>query len=115
MTAKTVLIVDDEADLLESLADFFEGEGYRVKTATDGRQALALLGGKDLPCIVILDLLMPERSGIEVYAAMQADPALAKVAVIVSTSDPSRAPSGALVMKKPVDVERMLNAVREIC
>jgi two-component system, sensor histidine kinase and response regulator len=58
--------------------------------------------------VVILDIIMPVMSGNEFYAAVQTNPALADVPILVSTSDPSRAPSGVLIMKKPVNVNRML-------
>lgn len=108
-----ILIVDDEQDLLDSLAEFFQDEGFSVATARNGAEALAQLGNGDLPSVVILDLLMPVMSGIEVYAAMQNDPRLSKLPVVVSTSDPSRAPSGVLIMKKPVNLNRLLSAVRQ--
>jgi two-component system, sensor histidine kinase and response regulator len=107
------LIVDDEQDLLDSLAEFFEDEGFSVATARNGAEALAQLRNSDLPSVVILDLLMPVMSGIEVYAAMQKDPRLARLPVVVSTSDPSRAPSGVLIMKKPVNLDRLLSTVRQ--
>jgi hypothetical protein len=50
-----------------------------------------------------------------VYERMQSDPRFAKVPVLVSTSDPTRAPTGALVMKKPIDLDRLLSAVRSHC
>lgn len=110
-----VLIVDDEADIRDSLQELFQDEGYAVVTAADGAAALDSLRGDSLPCIVILDLLMPGVSGNEVYETMQRDPRLAKIPVIVSTSDPSRAPSGVLIMKKPVNLVRLLGAVRQHC
>jgi two-component system, sensor histidine kinase and response regulator len=115
MNSKAILIVDDEVGLLEALADVFEAEGYRVETAVDGREALERLHGEEKPDLVILDLMMPVVSGNEVFAAMRADPALAGIPVIVSTSDPSRGPSGAFILKKPVDVGRLVEAVRLSC
>jgi CheY-like chemotaxis protein len=108
-----ILIVDDEQDLLDSLAEFFEDEGFSVVTARNGAEALARLGNGELPSVVILDLLMPVMSGIEVYEVMQNDPRLARLPVVVSTSDPSRAPSGVLIMKKPVNLDRLLSTVRQ--
>jgi len=110
---KKILIIDDEPDLLDSLAEFFADEGYGVATARNGTEALERLEDPELPAIVILDLLMPGISGIELYDTMQRDPRLCKVPVIVSTSDPSRAPSGVLIMKKPVNLGRLLDVVRQ--
>jgi two-component system, sensor histidine kinase and response regulator len=110
-----ILIVDDEADIRDSLEEFFVEEGYAVKTAADGAQALALLQGGELPCVVILDLLMPVLDGSEMYERMRADPKLRTVPVIISTSDPRRAPPGVLTLKKPVSLARLLSAVEQHC
>lgn len=110
-----IMIVDDEADIRDSLQEFFEDEGYAVITAENGQKALALLASGNVPCVVILDLLMPIVDGNEVYEKMQADPRLAQVPVIISTSDPRRAPSGVLTMKKPVSLMRLLGVVRQYC
>jgi len=111
----SVLIVDDEPGLCESLRDFLEDEGYVVSTASNGAEALNLLEGAELPCLMILDLIMPVVTGNEVYETMQKDPRLQKVPIVVSTSDPARAPAGALIMKKPINLDRLLGAVRYHC
>lgn len=112
---KRVLIVEDERDLLDSLQEFFEDEGFTVQTAANGAEALSLLEANDLPSVVLLDLMMPVLDGNELYARMRADPRLAGIPVIVSTSDPSRAPSGVLIMKKPVNLGSLLGAVHSHC
>jgi CheY-like chemotaxis protein len=110
-----ILIVDDEADIRDSLEEFFVEEGYSVQTAADGAQGLAVLQRGELPCVVILDLLMPGVDGSQMYERMRADPKLCSVPVIISTSDPRRAPPGVLILKKPVSLTRLLNAVEEHC
>jgi DNA-binding response OmpR family regulator len=110
----SVLIVDDEPDLRESLRELLEEEGFAVATAADGAEALKHMD-QNRPCLVILDLIMPNVSGNEVYARMQSDARLSSVPVVVSTSDPSRAPHGVPIMKKPINVERLLGAVRQHC
>jgi CheY-like chemotaxis protein len=110
-----VLIVDDEPEIRETLQEFLEEEGFHVSTAADGVEALRLLTTHGPPCVVILDLLLPALDGAQVYERMQLDAGLARVPVIVSTSDPSRAPSGVLIMKKPVNLTRLLGAVKQHC
>ncbi|MFI5119433.1 MAG: response regulator [Thermoanaerobaculia bacterium] len=112
---KKILVVDDEVDLLTSLAELLEDEGYQVETAADGREALSRLARRPLPSVVILDLIMPVLSGVEVYARIREDPQLASIPIIVSTSDPSQAPAGALLVKKPINLDRMLETVRRLC
>jgi CheY-like chemotaxis protein len=111
VTSRTVLVVDDEADIRDSLKEALVDEGYLVEVAANGRQALDMLPQLARPCAVILDIIMPIMSGVEMYAAMRAIPALADIPVVVSTSDPSRAPSGVLIMRKPIDLGRLLKTV----
>jgi DNA-binding response OmpR family regulator len=63
--ARTILVVEDETTLRETLADALEVEGFRVVSAGDGREALARFRA-DRPDLVLLDLMLPELSGIEV-------------------------------------------------
>ncbi len=114
MTQPVVLVIDDEVDIRESLREVLEDEGYAVALAADGRQGLIELRRRK-PAAVILDIIMPVMSGSEMYAVMQGDPEVADIPVIVSTSDPARAPSGVLVMRKPVDLSRLLAAVDSVC
>jgi DNA-binding response OmpR family regulator len=112
----TIFIVEDEPDVLESLREAFEYEGYDVVTAADGAVALQKLREAPAsPRAAILDVLMPGLDGGALYAAMQGDPGLAGVSVIFCTSAPSRAPAGPLILKKPVDLNRLLSAVNALC
>lgn len=111
MPDRTVLVVDDEPDIRESLRDALEDEGYNVVTAANGREALTVLPGLSRPLAMILDIIMPVMSGVELYAAIQSDPQLATIPVVVSTSDPSRAPAGVLLMRKPIDLDRLLAVI----
>jgi CheY-like chemotaxis protein len=115
-TSPPIVVVDDDDDISAALKDILEEEGYSVEVAGNGIEAMALV--KRLPCrpcLVILDLSMPWMSGGAVYAALQADPALALIPVVISTSNPSGAPRGTVVMKKPVDLAVLLATVRENC
>jgi len=111
---KTVLVVDDEPDIRESLRDALEDEGYRVAVARNGKEALEVLPTLEKPIAIILDIIMPVMSGTEFYASIQADPRFADTPVLISTSDASRAPSGVLLMKKPIDLDRLLDTVAKL-
>lgn len=110
-----VLIVDDETDIRESLRDAFEDEGYVVSTAANGAEALERLKTEELPSAIVLDLIMPIVGGVEVYERLQQDERLARIPVIISTSDPGRAPAGALIMKKPIDLNRLIGTIQKHC
>ena len=111
MTSKTVLVVDDEPGIRDSLRDVLEDEGYAVKVAANGREALDLVPRLPRPFAIILDLIMPVMDGVQVYETIRANPALADVPIVVSTSDPTRAPKNALVLRKPVDLDRLLSTI----
>jgi CheY-like chemotaxis protein len=111
----TILIVEDDDDIRESLRDVFQDKGYHVRCASNGREGLDALRRFEPPSVVVLDLIMPVMSGGELYGEMKADPGLAEIPVIVSTSDPSQAPSGVLLLRKPLDVHAMLATVGRLC
>ncbi len=112
---KKLLVVDDEPAIREMLKDFFEDEGYAVDLAADGAEALEALRKSGPYALVLLDLIMPIMNGVQLYDTMKADPALASIPVLISTSHPTRAPAGALVIRKPVDVNILINTVKRLC
>jgi DNA-binding response OmpR family regulator len=73
--ARTILVVDDEATLRETLVEALELEGYRAIPAADGREALARFRA-DRPDLVLLDLMLPELSGVEVCRILRAESAV---------------------------------------
>ena len=66
----TILIVDDEADIVSTLRDYFLYNGYRVLTAENGRQAIEKAGKQ--PDLILLDINMPDTDGLEVCARIRA-------------------------------------------
>src|SRR3954469_1683244 len=88
MCTKTLMVVDDDTVIRESLADVLQEEGYSVVTAIHGEDALTKLrGGMPVPCLILLDLMMPVMTGGEFFAAQQADPAIAGIPVVVISAD----------------------------
>ena len=83
--AKTVLVVDDEQDILDLVRFRLEHDGYRVLTASDGQMGLTLAQAEH-PDLCILDVMMPKLSGLEVLAHLRADPATADTRVILLTA-----------------------------
>lgn len=108
---RTVLVVDDDVDLREILRDVLEHAGYSIVLAKDGGQAFDLLQGELRPAVVLLDLFMPAMTGMQVHAAMQGDPRLATIPVVIITSDPSSAPQDLPVLKKPIRIDDLLRVV----
>jgi DNA-binding response OmpR family regulator len=111
-----VVVIDDEPGYTETVKDLFEEEGFTVETAKDGRAGLELLRRLGpASCVVLLDLAMPVLDGHGVLREMKADPVLAAVPVIVTTSDPSRAPAGVPVVTKPFSFDRVLALIKHHC
>jgi len=73
--ARTILVVEDEPTLRETLAEALEADGFRVRAAGDGRAALGVFRA-DPPDLVLLDLMLPELSGIEVCRILRAESAV---------------------------------------
>jgi CheY-like chemotaxis protein len=113
---KKIVVVDDEPGVCDTIKEVLEDEGYAVEIARDGRAGLALLRRLTaLPCLLLLDILMPVLDGNAMYREIQADPALASVSVVMATSDPSRAPAGVPVLAKPLSIARLIETVKAYC
>lgn len=83
--AKTILVVDDETDLLEELGAWLKDHGYRVVTARSGLEALACL--KEVsPHIIILDIIMPNMDGFQVLSELKNNPKTSSIPVIMFTA-----------------------------
>ncbi len=79
---KTILVVDDDPTLLKMMTKQLEVAGYRVETAKDGNEGLAKVQAKP-PDLLIVDLVLPGRTGWHVAHTLRNDPASAKIPIIV--------------------------------
>jgi DNA-binding response OmpR family regulator len=82
---QTILVADDEADILNLVRFGLERDGHRVVLATDGAGALDLARA-EAPALCVLDVMMPKLSGLEVLQRLREDPATARVRVILLTA-----------------------------
>ena len=83
-STRHILIVEDDGDLLEVLKFVLEDEGYRVSTAEGGAEALSAASSQEFS-LVLLDVSMPDMSGIEVAKRLRADPRTANVRLALHT------------------------------
>jgi CheY-like chemotaxis protein len=118
--AKSILVVEDDPDVRESLAAVLEGEGHRVLEAEHGLEALERLRANDDVCIILLDLFMPTMNGWAFRDEQLRDPKLAAIPVVVITADASAAAGvGRLgvteTMTKPIDFERLFALIDAHC
>jgi CheY-like chemotaxis protein len=110
---RTVLVVDDDEGVRESLALALELEGYAIVRAADGIDALIALRTGARPDVIVLDLEMPIMPGWEFREKQLSDPALAAIPVVVVSAS-SRAVSADRRLTKPFDLDALLCAVREL-
>jgi CheY-like chemotaxis protein len=107
-----VLVVDDESDIRQAVAEILADEGYQVAGASDGEEALAKVRAFH-PQVVLLDLMMPGMSGWDFLRAQQGDPELRGIPVIVlSALGGERGVDAKAFIEKPFDLEELLTTVR---
>jgi DNA-binding response OmpR family regulator len=112
----SVVIVDDDRDLRDTLRMVLEEEGHVVRAAANGAEGLAvvreMVAAGAAPSLVIVDLMMPELDGWQVCSIADSDPSLAGVPfVILSASMDTRADVKWPMLRKPIDLEELLAAV----
>jgi len=110
---RDILVVDDDPDIRDALQLTLEAEGYRVRTAADGAEALDRLE-QDPAALVLLDLMMPVMGGAEFMERVRSDPRLGTLPVLVVTAWPKDAaalPGVRGVLKKPVDIDELFAQV----
>ncbi|MDB4962916.1 MAG: Two-component response regulator [Myxococcales bacterium] len=112
---RSVLVVDDDADIREVMQLMLERHGYEVKVAADGVEALERLHEGEPPSVILLDLMMPGMNGLEFRAAQLRDPSISEVPVVALTGANNVAThakaSGLEVMRKPVPIGELLAAM----
>ena len=86
MSKDKILLVEDEPDLLQTLAFNFENEGYKVAKALDGKEAMKFLEDDDSISLVILDLMLPDMSGLDICRHIRATDNLKDTLVIMVTA-----------------------------
>ena len=119
-----VLAVDDDADTLVYMSTFLEDNGYEVHTADDSRAALAVLEDYD-PDVIILDVLMPGRSGLDLLVKLRKAPRWCDKRLILLTGNDKVVQNGGrnylaghgdirgadAVLSKPLDKQALLDAL----
>jgi EAL domain-containing protein (putative c-di-GMP-specific phosphodiesterase class I)/ActR/RegA family two-component response regulator len=118
---QNILVVDDEEPVRRLLRDCLELDGYEVREAADAMQAMARIG-EDIPDCILLDVMMPGMSGLELLEHIRQDPLTATLPVMMltaATDDDTTwtgwANGASCYVPKPFDIDNMLDWVAKLC
>jgi DNA-binding response OmpR family regulator len=116
---KRILLVDDDAEIVESLRLALESNGYTVLVARDGNQGLAL-SERENPDLVILDMMMPKRSGFLVLEKMRRTRETPMRVIMITANEGSRHKAYAEMLgvddyiRKPFPMDRLIESVQRL-
>jgi DNA-binding response OmpR family regulator len=116
---KRILLVDDDAEIVESLRLTLESNGYTVLIARDGNQGLAL-SERENPDLVILDMMMPKRSGFLVLEKMRRTRDTPLRVIMITANEGSRHKAYAEMLgvddyiRKPFPMDRLIESVQRL-
>jgi len=116
---KRILLVDDDREIIESMRLTLEASGYEVLVARDGNQGLAL-AERENPDLVILDMMMPKRSGFLVLEKLRRTRPVPIRIIMVTANEGNRHKAYAETLgvddyiRKPFAMDRLLNSVERL-
>jgi CheY-like chemotaxis protein len=114
----TILVVEDDHDIRVSVRAVLEDEGFEVLTVTNGRMALDMLERiSPVPCLIILDLMLPVMDGWHFAAHLREHPDLGHIPIVIMSAYESPPPPQGVVgfVKKPIDTDKLLHLVSLHC
>ena len=110
----SILVVDDDPDLRETVGELLEEEGWVPRLAENGRVALELLRAGERPRLILLDLMMPEMNGWQFREEQLRDALLRRIPVVVMTASrgfEGQAITASEVLFKPIGLGELIDAV----
>ena len=117
--AKRILLVDDDMEIIEAMRYALEAKGYEILVARDGNQGLAMAERED-PDLVILDMMMPKRSGFLVLERLRRTRPVPLRIIMVTANEGSRHKAYAEMLgvddyiRKPFAMDRLLDSVNRL-
>ena len=116
---RRILLVDDDAEIVESMRAVLESKGYEILVGRDGNQGL-LLAERENPDLVILDMMMPKRSGFLVLEKLRRSHPVPVRVIMITANEGSRHKAYAEMLgvddyiRKPFSMDRLLESVRRL-
>jgi len=121
MSARDVLVVEDDTDLRESLSQALRDHGFGVIPAGNGQEALDLLHAGTRPAVILLDLMLPILNGWELRDVLRHDPVLAQIPQLVISAYMDEAEQVVLALppddciRKPFHLRILIDAIERHC
>ncbi len=118
--AKTILLVDDDPEIVSALRVYLEKKGYRILTASDGNMALAV-AEREAPAVVVVDMMMPKKSGFLVLEKLKSRKEASPRVIMITANEGSRHRAYAEMLgvddyiRKPFAMERLLESIERFC
>lgn len=114
---KSILIIEDDKSIREAICELLTDEGYEVSTAANGERALEYLRSHPIPCLVLLDMMMPIMGGREFLDIVIKDSVLAPIPVFILSASVDKTNSEGAVgyIKKPADLDLIVKIVKTYC
>jgi DNA-binding response OmpR family regulator len=117
---KTILLVDDDNNIISALRTFLENKGYRLLTAADGNMGLAL-AEREAPDLVVVDMMMPKKSGFLVLEKLKSRKGTCPPIIMITANEGGRHRAYAEMLgvddyiRKPFDLARLFESVQRLC
>jgi DNA-binding response OmpR family regulator len=119
MAAKTLLVVDDDHEIVHAIRAVMESKGYRVITASDGNAGI-IVAERENPDLVIVDMMMPKKSGFLVLERLKKGKNPPRI-IMITANEGGRHRAYAEMLgvddyiRKPFAMDRLLESVRRLC
>ena len=116
---KTILLVDDDNEIIETMRTVFDGRGYRVLVARDGNAGLTI-AERENPDLIILDMMMPKKSGFLVLEKLKTRPGGLIPTIMITGNEGSRHRAYAEMLgvrdyiRKPFAIEKLVKSAEKI-
>ena len=120
LSCRQILIVDDDEDVRDAVADVLVDEGYGVTGVSSGREALQHLQDHMLPSLILLDMMMPEMDGWLLRQELKKSPDLASIPVVILSGhgdvrDAALALGAVDYLRKPLRMDSLLEIAERYC
>jgi CheY-like chemotaxis protein len=114
---KSILVIEDNKEIQDSLKMALEIEGYNVSIANNGKEGMEQLGKIPTPCMILLDLMMPVMNGWEFVEIISKDIMFSSIPIVVVSAfgDKQVTPKTNGYIQKPIDLDSLLNTICKHC